>query len=67
MVTIFAFVLNLINKFQKNPVISLNSKQEIGFLGLRSDKEIGASKNYFFWKADSEKKHFVKENEYHKI
>ena len=67
-VRIFGFVLRFIKKLQKKPTICQPSiPQETSYPGILADEEIGASEKYFFKKASSEVKEFVKENEYQKI
>ena len=67
-VRIFAFMLRFIKKLQKKSTICQPSvTQKTSYPGILSDEEICASKNYFFKKATSEVKEFVKENEYQKI
>ena len=65
---IFAFVLRFIKKLQKKSKICQPSiAQKTSYPGILSDEEITASENYFFKKATSEVKGFVKEKEYQKI
>ena len=67
-VRIFAFVLRFIKKLQmKYKICQLSIAQNTRSSGILSDEEITASENYFFKKATSEVKEFVKENEYQKV
>ena len=62
-VRIFAFVLRFFKKLQKKSRIV----QKTSSPGISSDEDITASEDYFFKKAISEVKEFVRENEYQKI
>ena len=67
-VRIFAFVLRFIKKLQmKYKICQLSIAQNTRYSGILSDEEITASENYFFKKATSEVKEFVKENAYQKV
>ena len=67
-VRIFGFMLRFIIKLQKELTICQPSiAQETSYPGIMTDEEISASENYFFKKAHSEVKEFVKENEYQMI
>ena len=62
-VRIFAFVRRFIKKLQKESKICQASiALKTNYPGILSDEEVSASENYFFKKATSEVKEFVKEN-----
>ena len=62
-VRIFAFVRRFIKKLQKKSKICQASiALKTNYPGILSDEEASASENYFFKKATSEVKEFVKEN-----
>ena len=67
-VRVFTFVLRFIKKLQNKSIICQpRIAQKTSYLGILGDEEISVSENYFFKKATSEVKEFVKENEYQKI